>query len=601
MNSLIATTSSPDLEWGPLIIGLLGGLALFLYGMDQMTRSLRVIAGARMRQFLGRLTTNPVKGVMAGAATTAVIQSSSVTTVLVIGFVSAGLMTLSQAIGVIMGANIGTTVTAQIVAFKVTKYALLLVAGGFAWRLIKGEGKSRFYGTMVLGLGLLFLGMELMSEATKPLRDYPPFLEGMKSMTNPALAILAGALVTALVQSSSATTVMVIVLASQGFIPLETGIFLIFGANMGTCITAILGSIGKPREALQTALAHVIFNLAGVVLWFAFVPQLAEWVRGLSPTYPELESTARLAAETPRQIANAHTVFNIANTVLMVGLTHPLAWMIRKIVPERPEDAVGLGEVKYLDELYLESPSTALALTRQELSRLGAGVLRVLHGSLNKVLFGSAEDLEELRRQDIEIDALHGAIVIYLGKLSQQDLRAEEVTQLRSLLATANHLENIGDMVETDLCEAGEERLRHGVQIGPQTEEKITFLHRKVCWAVDTVVHALLEDDSEAASKVSEAKEEINRLAEDAERHLLKRLVAAEPGRIAVFRIESDLLENLKRIYYFTKRIARAINATPAQNPETETEGTKEPSASSAVNPTPPAEPRSVESHSRTE
>lgn len=559
MSFLLVASDSTDLPLGPLIMGLLGGLALFLFGMDQMTRSLRVIAGAGMRKFLGRLTTNPVKGVVAGAVTTAVIQSSSVTTVLVIGFVSAGLMTLSQAIGVIMGANVGTTITAQIVAFKVTKYALLLVAGGFAWRLIRREGKSGFYGTMVMGLGLLFFGMELMSDATKPLRDFQPFIDGMMRMSNPALAILTGTVVTALVQSSSATTVMVIVLASQGYITLEAGIYLIFGANMGTCITALLGSIGKPREALQTALGHVIFNLAGVLIWFAFVPQLAELVSWISPSHPELEGIDRLAAETPRQIANAHTVFNIANTVLMVGLTHPLAVLIRRLVPERPEDAVGLGEVKYLDDLYLANPLTALDLTRQELSRLGAGVLRVLHGSLDKVLFGAKEDLEELRRQDVEIDALHGAIVTYLGKLSQRNLQPEEVVLLRSHLAAANHFENIGDMVETDFCEAGMERLRHRVEISPATAEVLTQFHRKICWAVDGVVRSMVDEDPKAAVEVADAKAEIKRLADAADAHLLERLAAAEPDRMTVFRIESDLVENLKRIYYFAKRIARVV------------------------------------------
>ncbi len=567
MTSPLLAITEP-LDWATLVMGVLGGLALFLFGMDQMTRALRVVAGSGMRQFLGRLTTNPVKGVMAGAVTTAVIQSSSVTTVLVIGFVSAGLMTLSQAIGVIMGANIGTTVTAQIVAFKVTQYALLLVAVGFAWRLIGRENKSGFYGTMVMGLGLLFFGMELMSEATKPLRDFPPFIEWMRRMSHPVLGILVGTLVTAVVQSSSATTVMVIVLAGQGYISLEAGIFLIFGANLGTCVTAILGALGKPREALQAALGHVVFNLAGVAIWFAFVPQLADLVREISPIRADLEGGARLAAETPRQIANAHTVFNLANTILLVGLTHPLAWLIQKLVPERPEDAVRIGEVRYLDDIYLEEVDTALDLTRKELSRLGAGVLRMLHGSLIKVLFGTAEDLEELRRQDNEIDALHGAVITYLGKLSQQRLQPDEVDRLRDYISAANHFENIGDMVETDLCEAGGERLRHGVGISPATAERLGELHRKVCWAVDSVVRALVDGDVAAAEAVVAAKPEINRLADDADQHLLKRLIAAEPDRMTVFRIESDLVENLKRIYYFTKRIARVVTATPTGESE---------------------------------
>ncbi|MCP5550075.1 MAG: Na/Pi cotransporter family protein [Akkermansiaceae bacterium] len=568
MSPPLATTES--LAFGELTMGLLGGLALFLFGMDRMTRALRVIAGARMRRFLGRLTTNPVKGVLAGAATTAIIQSSSVTTVLVIGFISAGLMTLPQAIGVIMGANIGTTVTAQIVAFKVTKYALALVAGGFAWRLVARERKAAFYGDMILGLGLLFFGMELMSDATRPLRTHEPFIEWMRRMDNPVLGIAVAAAFTAIIQSSSATTVMVIVLAGQGLISLPGGIALILGANLGTCVTAVLGSIGKPREALQASAAHILFNLAGVLVWVGFIPQLADLVRWMSPAFPDLEGHARLAAESPRQIANAHTVFNVANTLLLVWLTRPLASLIQKLFPERPEDAVRLGEPRFLDSLYLGTPPIALEMARKELSRLGAGALRMLRHSLSAVLYGSREDLEALNREDDEIDSLHGAIVDYLGKLLHGNLSDREAALLRDYLAAANAFESIGDMVETDLVEAGLERFKSQVEISPGTGERLTELHRRICWAVDQVVRALVDRDREAAREVADAKSEINRLADAAEDHLLQRLTASEPHRRNAFRVESDLIENFKRIYYFTKRIARVIAADTSEPPRDE-------------------------------
>lgn len=540
-------------------MGVTGGLALFLFGMDQMSRSLKVIAGSRMRQIIGRMTTNPLKGAFAGAATTAVIQSSSVTTVLVIGFISAGLMTLPQAIGVIMGANIGTTVTAQIAALNVTEYALVLVAAGFAGRLIGRRGKGEFYGTMVMGLGLLFFGMELMSEATGPLRTFEPFIDWMRQMDHPVAGILTAMLVTAIIQSSSATTVIVIVLAGQGFVSLEAGIALTFGANIGTCVTAMLGAIGKPTEAIQAALAHLLFNVVGVLLWMAFIPEIADLVRWMSPHSTGLDRAARLAAETPRQIANAHTVFNIANTLLLIWFTRPLAALIRRLVPDRDENSARFGEVKYLDDMFLETPPVALDLTRKELSRLGAGALKMLYGSLNQVLYGSRQDLEALRRDDDEIDALHGAIITYLGKLSQRNLREEEAEALRDCLAAANHFESIGDMVETDLVEAGMERILRGVEISVGTGERLTELHRKVAWAVDAVIHAMVDRDADAAKRVVEAKSEINRLADAAEAYVIKRLAAAEPQRREAFRIESDVIENLKRIYYFAKRIARVV------------------------------------------
>ncbi len=270
---------------------------------------------------------------------TAVVQSSSVTTVLVVGFISAGLMSLTQSIGIIMGANIGTTITAQLIAFKITHYSLVLVAIGFFTLFCSKNEKARHYGHMIMGLGLIFFGMHLMSDGTKPLRSYQPFMEMMQQMDNPLWAILLAAGFTALVQSSSATTGLVITLAAQGFISLDAGIALIFGANIGTCITAILASIGKPREAVRAAVVHVLFNVAGVAIWFAFIPQLALFVTWLSPANPDLVGTARLAAETPRQIANAHTVFNVANTMLLIWFTAPLAWLVQRIVPERAEVA----------------------------------------------------------------------------------------------------------------------------------------------------------------------------------------------------------------------------------------------------------------------
>jgi len=339
-------------------------------------------------------------------------------------------------------------------------------------------------------------------------------------------------------------------------------------------VTAMLGAIGKPTEAIQAAVAHIVFNVAGVLIWVAFIPEVAELVRWMSPRYPGLEGAARLAAETPREIANAHTVFNIANTLLLIWLTRPLAALIRRLVPERSENSARLGEVKYLNDLYLETPPMALDLTRKELSRLGAGALKMLHGSLRLVLYGTRQDLEELRRGDNDIDALHGAIIGYLGKLSQGNLREDEAEALRDCLAAANHFESIGDMVETDLVEAGMERIRLGVEISEGTGERLGELHRKVVWAVSAVIHALIDRDAAAARRVVEAKGEISRLADTAEAHVIKRLAATEPNRRDAFRIESDVIENLKRIYYFAKRIARVVGPIASVDPNGARDGT---------------------------
>jgi len=254
-----ASENPGQLNWLKMAMELFGGLALFLFGMEQMSDALKAAAGDQMKTLLSKLTKNRFSAAISGAFVTSVIQSSSVTTVLVVGFVSAGLMTMSQSIGVIMGANVGTTITAQIVAFKVEKAALLMIAIGFGMIFLSKKENVRQYGNMLMGLGLIFFGMGVTSEGMSPLRSYEPFINLMASMENPFFGILVAAVFTALVQSSSATTGIVIVMASQGFVTLPAGIALAFGANVGTCITAILASLGKPTEAKRASMVHVLF------------------------------------------------------------------------------------------------------------------------------------------------------------------------------------------------------------------------------------------------------------------------------------------------------------------------------------------------------
>jgi phosphate:Na+ symporter len=550
---------SPPLPVAAIAMGLFGGLALFLFGMDLMANALKMVAGEGMRTVLAKLTSNRFTGALAGAAVTAIIQSSSVTTVLLVGFISAGLMNLTQAIGVIMGANIGTTVTAQIIAFKITHYALVLVASGFLVQFVFKNERLRSYGNAILGLGLIFYGMQLMSDGMRPLQSYAPFIDFMKNMASPLVGILFGALFTGLVQSSSATTGITIVLASQGFLSLEAGIALIFGANIGTCVTAALAAIGKPRDAKRAVLVHVIFNVAGVALWFYFIPQLGELVTWLSPQGGGLEGSAKLAAETPRQIANAHAVFNISNTLLLIGFAGPLAWLVKRLIPERAEPQVEGAVPKFIDEILLETPAIALDMVRRELGRLGAAVLRITRNSLKTVIHGSRVDLQELYKADAEVDGLHGAIVEYLGKLSQETLDDRQSDQLHRYLSAANYFENIGDMVETSLVDAGHHRCDANLKISQATEAMLVEFHHEVCDGVDRAIKSLVENDPAIAAEVTEAKSKIDRLTAHADEHLSKRLVAGEPNRLVAFRLESEIIEYLKRMFYFAKRIAKLV------------------------------------------
>ena len=546
------------LDYGTILMGVFGGLAIFLYGMEKMTEGLKVVAGSRMKSLLARMTTNRFKGALTGAFITATIQSSSVTTVLVVGFISAGLMSLSQSIGIIMGASVGTTVTAQIVAFKVTHYALVLVAGGFGLTLIGKAEKTKHWGGMLMGLGLIFFGMELMKGATEPLRSYQPFIDLMREMDDPLLAVLCSALFTGIVQSSSATTGVIIVLASQGFLSLEAGIPLVFGANIGTCVTALLASIGKPREAVRAAVVHVLFNTAGVLLWFWFIPDLADFIRSVSPHATGLSGMARLKADTPRQVANAHTVFNVANTLIFIGFTSSIARLVEKIVPDR-KIAKPVDSRRYLDDILVHTPILALDVVRVEIGRLGSAAIRMVRAALPPVLSGGSEDLDALEQMDDEVDNLHGALITYLGRLSIETLSETESHRLSDYIAATNYFENIGDMVETNLVEAGRARLSDGLRISPTTQDILRGLEQKVQWTVEQATEAMTTQDVTLAQAVLDAKPEIGRLADEAEGHLVARLAADEPDRLAVFRIESEVIESLKRVYYFSKRIAKLV------------------------------------------
>ena len=534
------------LELGVMAMGLFGGLAIFLFGMELMTDALKAVAGDGMRKLLERLTTNRFKAVLAGGVTTAIIQSSSVTTVLTVGFVGAGLMSLQQSIGIIMGAEIGTTVTAQIIAFKITKYALALVAVGFALKFFFQSERVRLYGSMILGFGLLFFGMTIMKTAMGPLKDHEPFLNLMKDMDNPILAILVSALFTGLVQSSSATTGVVIVLGSEGLISLEAAIALVLGANIGTCVTALLASIGKPRVAVQTALIHVTFNTLGVLMWFAFIPRLAEFVRTFS-------------SDPARQIANAHTTFNVTNTLVFIGFTGALARFVQWVLPPRMEVTPGRIQPRYLDENLLPTASLALDRAYLELERMGKRVVHMVRHAPAAVMTGSPVEVQAVAKMDDDVDALHEAIVDYLAQISRQPLTEEQTGALQDALAISNYMENMADVIETNLVAVGLDRATQGLDISESTRAVLGALIDEVELAVLRSFAAVEEESLDLAQAVIGAKPEITHLADEAHRHLRERLGADEPQRLAAYRVEAELVESFKRIYYLAKRIAKVV------------------------------------------
>ena len=553
-----AEAEAAGIDWLEMAKGLFGGLALFLFGMEQMSDALKSAMGSQMKELLGKLTRTRFMAVLTGTFVTAVVQSSSVTTVLVVGFVSAGMMTMAQSVGVIMGANIGTTVTAQIVAFNIEEAALWMVAFGFLMIFGAKSDRIRQYGNMLMGLGLIFYGMGLMGDGMTPLRTYPPFLDLMARMEEPLLAILVGAAFTALVQSSSATTAIVITMAGQGLISLEAGIALAFGANIGTCVTALLASLGKPREAVRAAAVHVVFNVAGVLIWVPMISILAGWVVGVSPSHPELEGTARLAAEVPRQIANAHTVFNIANTLIFIAFTTQIARIVQWLVPDRPEEEKVIIRPEFLNEALLESPTLALQGARFEIARMGEIVAEMLAGLREAMLQRDRDKLTEVQKKDDQVDVLEGEILRYLGAVRKQELTDDEGLEVALTMKATDLFESVGDVIETDLVGLSYRALDEGVETSETMRHLLTELGDKISQALGSTIRAVRELDQVAAQEVLTIKADIDRLLDQALEIQSKSLADAERG-IETTRMEMTLLDNLKRIHTYLKRIAREV------------------------------------------
>lgn len=543
-----------------IVMGMAGGLALFLIGMDMMTDALKVAAGDRLRDLLGRLTSNRFFAVISGTVVTGIIQSSSVTTVLLVGFLAAGLMTLPQAIGVILGANIGSTVMAQIIAFRITEAALWMVAFGYALSWVRkwpGVGQG---GRALAGIGIIFLGMQIMGVGMEPLRSYPPFIEFMAELRNPWLAVAVGAIFTALIQSSAVTTGIVIVMAGQGLIPLPVGIAVALGANIGTCVTAMLAAIGKPVEAVRAAVAHTLFNIIGAVAWIFFIDQLTAIAIWISPSSPEsLAAIERLAADTPRQVANAHTIFNVINTLIALPFLGLFASFLYWLIPDRPRIEPEVIKPRFISHDLIETPALALPAARKETVRLGSLSLRLTHRMMPDILIGDQQALNRVEAGDHDIDLLHAPLVDYLARIGTHQMTDQQTDHAQRLLEVANALESIGDIIETSLVSLARTRLRRHVIVSPETREVIEQVHREVVHALAMAVRAVRDEDIELARKVVNRKAPLNDLIDEAGRHQQRRLLADAPNRLAAYSFEMDVIENLKRIYYFSKRVARSV------------------------------------------
>ncbi|MCL1602177.1 MAG: Na/Pi cotransporter family protein, partial [Actinomycetia bacterium] len=511
--------------------------------MDRTISGFKGLAGNRLRWVLAHLTGNRLYGVTTGAGITALIQSSSVTTVILVGLISAEAMSLAQAIPVIFGANIGSTVTAQIIAFNVTKYALGVVAVGYGIEFFARRERIERIGRTVMGLGLVFFGLSLMALAMKPLQDHQGFQDAMASISSVWVGIALGALFTALIQSSAATTAIVISLAAQGLITLDLAIALVLGANIGTSITAQLAAIGKPAEARRAAFVHTTFNVIGALIWVPFIDVLSDIAIRLSP-----------ANDVARQVAWAHTVFNVANVFIFIWFTRWFALAAERVIKDRPEESIRVIEARFLSPELLGTPSLALDRARMEIARMGARVRDMVVEGVPAAVSGTEADLAFVATADDEVDQLDAHIVAYLGRISEREITREQTQELLGLLEAAGDIEAIGDAVSKNLVSDGRRRLDMGLVISPSTVAVINDLAAEVITAVDIAVGAVGKGSPEAARRAIDMKPEITAISAGAIEHQLERLTADEPDRVEAYRIESDIIEDLKRIYYYAKR-----------------------------------------------
>lgn len=483
-----------------IVISLMGGLGLFLYGMNLMGEGLQKSAGTRLKAIIKLLTSNIFMGVLVGTGVTAVIQSSSATTVMVVGFVNAGIMTLKQAIGVIMGANIGTTVTAQLVSFNLNGMAPVALGIGIVLYLFGKNPKIKHISEILIGFGMLFTGMEFMKDAVEPLRDYKGFTDMLVSFGQyPLLGLLLGFGITAIVQSSSASMGMLVALAAEGLIPLNAALPILYGQNIGTCVTSLLSSIGANKNAKRAAVIHLIFNVLGTVLFLIFLNKpVVSLVTGMDP------------GNVARQIANTHTLFNIISVLILLPFNNIIIKMAMRIIPDKAEDEEDIKTVKYIDDKMLEIPSIALINTIKETSRMGKKAKESLDCSISAILEKSDEYIGKVFVKEETVNELQKIILNYLLKLSKTAALDEDSREaVDNLFNTVNDIERIGDHAK-NIAELSQIMIDGDLEFSEQGKNQLEEIYNYVISAYNSALEAFKNDDINMAYKVFRIEEKVD-------------------------------------------------------------------------------------------
>ena len=529
------------------LFSFIGGLGMFLYGMNIMADGMQKTAGSKMSQFLGMLTNNRLMAVLLGALITAIIQSSGATTVMVVGFVSAGVLNLTQAVGVIMGANIGTTITAWIVSmnqlgdafavFQPAFFAPLLIGIGAIFMLFGKKQKMKTAGEILVGLGLLFIGLDFMSSSISPYTDAPVFSEAFRLLgSNPILGMLIGALVTALLQSSSASVGILQTLAMNGVVTTNAAIFITLGQNIGSCVTAMISSIGGSRTAKRAAVIHLTFNMMGAVIFgvISFV----------------LFSLLAAHNITSVQISIFHTIFNLTNTALLFPFANQLVKLSGIFVPEDKKEPVATDEesetMKHLDERIFESPAFALETAAMEVVHMGQITMENVRRAMDAVLTKNADEVEDVYKTEQTINNMEKMLTEYLVKVNNLSLTERQKLIVNDLFYSINDIERVGDHAE-NLAEQAEYMVQHNISFSETGESDLHIICETAFKSFQHSIEARRKGDMDDVRKVSQYEDEVDTLEEELREKHIERLSAGkcDPSAGVVF---LDLISNLERI-----------------------------------------------------
>ncbi len=532
-----------------IAISLITGLGMFLYGMNVMGDGLQKTAGDKLKKIIEMLTTNRIMGVLVGAVVTGIIQSSSATTVMTVGFVNAGIMTLKQAIGIIMGANIGTTVTAQLVSFSIEKYAPIAIGIGVLFWLFSKNTTVQNFSEILIGFGILFVGMNFMKAAAAPVSEMQSVHNAMLYLSrNPLLGVLAGFMITGTIQSSSASIGILIVLASQGVLPITAALPVLYGDNIGTCVTSLLSTIGASRNSKRTALMHLCFNVIGTILFIVVLSRpIVRIVENVDPT------------NVPRQIANAHTLFNLVNVVILLPFSNYIVKLAYKLVPlNEEEEDEKLATTKFLDDRMLETPSIALSNTVDEIIRMASRSTRSLNYAYDSIKSGSDEIRSKSFDYEQIVNSLQYDITNFLFKLTTRNLSDAERIKTDVLFHIVNDIERVGDHAE-NIAEISQELSDKNVVFSEEAIKELDLIFDIASNNFYDSITAIKTNNLELAETVAQREKKVDLLEQSARNSHMSRLhegsCSVEAGIYFL-----DIISNLERISDHSKNIVEEMN-----------------------------------------